>query len=89
MADQRTVLAAELFKRAVERPVERRSAFLNEACGEDVELRREVEWPERKEAKTRLVFYGVPLSGMLARCSAAAPKTRPKRSAVIESSCPR
>src|SRR6266446_3552926 len=43
MADQRTVLAAELFKRTVDRPVEQRSAFLNEACGEDVELRREVE----------------------------------------------
>jgi eukaryotic-like serine/threonine-protein kinase len=43
MGDQRTVLAAELFKRAVDRPVERRSAFLNEACGDDVELRREVE----------------------------------------------
>ena len=43
MADQRTVLAAELFKRAVDRPVEQRSAFLNEACGDDVELRRDVE----------------------------------------------
>ncbi len=43
MADQRTVLAAELFKRAVDRPVEQRSAFLNEACGHDVELRAEVE----------------------------------------------
>ena len=43
MADQRTVLAAELFKRAVDRPVEQRSAFLNEACGDDVGLRREVE----------------------------------------------
>jgi len=43
MADQRTVLAAELFKRAVDRPVEQRSAFLTEACGDDVELRREVE----------------------------------------------
>jgi tetratricopeptide (TPR) repeat protein/tRNA A-37 threonylcarbamoyl transferase component Bud32 len=43
MADERTVLAAELFKRAVDRPVEQRSAFLNEACAHDVELRREVE----------------------------------------------
>jgi serine/threonine-protein kinase len=43
MADQRTVLAAELFKRTVDRPVEQRSAFLDEACAGDVELRREVE----------------------------------------------
>jgi eukaryotic-like serine/threonine-protein kinase len=43
MAEQYTVQAAELFKRAVDRPVERRSAFLDEACGDDVELRREVE----------------------------------------------
>ena len=43
MADPRTVLAAELFKRAVDRPLDQRSAFLNEACGDDVELRREVE----------------------------------------------
>ena len=43
MADQRTVLAAELFKRAVDHPVEQRSAFLDEACGDDVELRREVD----------------------------------------------
>ena len=43
MADERTVLAAEVFKCAVDRPVEQRSVFLNEACGDDVELRREVE----------------------------------------------
>ena len=43
MADPATVLAAELFKRAVDRPVEQRSAFLDEACGDNVELRREVE----------------------------------------------
>ena len=43
MADERTVLAAEVFKCAVDRPVEQRSIFLNEACGDDVELRREVE----------------------------------------------
>jgi serine/threonine protein kinase len=43
MADQRTVLAAELFKRAVDRPVEQRPAFLNEACGDDLALRSEVE----------------------------------------------
>jgi eukaryotic-like serine/threonine-protein kinase len=43
MADQRTVLAAEVFKRALDRQVEQRSAFLDEACGDDVELRREVE----------------------------------------------
>ena len=43
MADERTVLAAEVFKCAVNRPVEQRSVFLNEACGDDVELRREVE----------------------------------------------
>jgi eukaryotic-like serine/threonine-protein kinase len=43
MADERTVRAAELFKRAVDRPVEERSAFLDAACGEDLELRDEVE----------------------------------------------
>src|SRR5438874_1644792 len=43
MADQRTVLAAELFKRAFDFPVEQHSAFLHERCGEDLELRREVE----------------------------------------------
>ena len=43
MADQRTLLAAEVFKCAVDRPVEQRAAFLNDACGDDVELRREVE----------------------------------------------
>jgi len=43
MADQRTVLAAELFKRTLDRSEEQRSAFLDEACGADAELRREVE----------------------------------------------
>jgi tRNA A-37 threonylcarbamoyl transferase component Bud32/tetratricopeptide (TPR) repeat protein len=43
MADQHTVLAAELFKRAIDQPTEERSAFLDEACGDDVDLRREVE----------------------------------------------
>jgi serine/threonine-protein kinase len=43
MADQRTVLAAKVFKQAVDRRVEHRSAFLDEACGDDLELRREVE----------------------------------------------
>ena len=43
MADQRAVLAAELFKRALDCPAERRAAFLNEACGEDLELCCEVE----------------------------------------------
>jgi tetratricopeptide (TPR) repeat protein/tRNA A-37 threonylcarbamoyl transferase component Bud32 len=43
MADQRTVLAAELFKRALDRPEEQRATFLDEACGDDVELHREVE----------------------------------------------
>ena len=43
MADQRTVLAAELFKRTLDCPGEQRSAFLKEACGEDLELRCEVE----------------------------------------------
>ena len=35
--------AEELFHAAVERPPEARRAFLNEACGEDSELRRQVE----------------------------------------------
>jgi eukaryotic-like serine/threonine-protein kinase len=43
MADQRTVLAADLFKRAIDWPPEERSAFLDEACGDDAQLRREVE----------------------------------------------
>lgn len=43
MPDPRTVLAAELFKRAVDRTVEDRSVFLDGACGGDAELRREVE----------------------------------------------
>lgn len=43
MADQRTVLAAELFKRALDRPAEQRVTFLEEACGEDLELRCKVE----------------------------------------------
>src|SRR5438552_15770019 len=43
MADPRTVLVAELSKRAVDCPAEQRSGFLDEACEEDVELRREVE----------------------------------------------
>src|SRR5437667_2703809 len=43
MADQRTVLAAELFKRTLDCPGEQRSVFLKEACGEDLELRCEVE----------------------------------------------
>ena len=33
----------EVFAAAVEQPADRRSAFLDEACGEDAELRREVE----------------------------------------------
>jgi eukaryotic-like serine/threonine-protein kinase len=43
MADERTVVAAEIFKRVIERPAEQRSTFLDEACGRDVGLRREVE----------------------------------------------
>src|SRR5947208_8084089 len=43
MADELTVQAAELFKRALDRPAERRAPFLKEACGEDLELRGEVE----------------------------------------------
>src|SRR5438876_11348652 len=43
MADELTVRAAELFKRALDCPAERRAAFLNEACVEDLELCCEVE----------------------------------------------
>jgi tetratricopeptide (TPR) repeat protein/tRNA A-37 threonylcarbamoyl transferase component Bud32 len=43
MADQRTVLAAEVFKRTIDLPEEKRAEFLDQACGDDVELRREVE----------------------------------------------
>jgi len=43
MADELTVQAAELFKRALDRPAERRAPFLKEACGQDLELRCEVE----------------------------------------------
>src|SRR5438552_10498440 len=43
MADERAVLAAELFKRTLDCPGEQRSAFLDQTCGEDVELRREIE----------------------------------------------
>jgi hypothetical protein len=32
-----------IFRAALERPVEARAAFLAEACGEDTELRREVQ----------------------------------------------
>lgn len=35
--------AEELFHSALERPPEARRAFLDEACGEDAELRRQVE----------------------------------------------
>ena len=43
MADERTVLLAELFKCAIDRPADQRCAFLDGACGDDLELRREVE----------------------------------------------
>jgi len=43
MADERAVLAAQLFKCVIDCPVEERCAFLDEACGKDVGLRREVE----------------------------------------------
>jgi len=43
MANQRSVLAAELFKRALDRAAEKRAEFLEQACGEDLELRCEVE----------------------------------------------
>jgi serine/threonine protein kinase len=43
VADERTVVAADLFKRAIDRPAEQRAAFLDQTCGEDLELRREVE----------------------------------------------
>jgi len=35
--------AEEIFHAALERPRESRPAFLNEACGENAELRRRVE----------------------------------------------
>src|SRR5215831_1026864 len=43
MSDQRTILAAELFKRALDHPAEQRAAFLEQACGENLALRYEVE----------------------------------------------
>jgi serine/threonine-protein kinase len=43
MDDQRTILAAELFKRALDRPIKQRSAFLDVACGDDTALRHDVE----------------------------------------------
>jgi len=43
MADQRTIFAAELFKRALDHPPEGRAAFLDHACRNDLEVRREVE----------------------------------------------
>ena len=43
MADQRILLAAELFKCALDRPLEQRAAFLEQKCGGDLELRCEVE----------------------------------------------
>ena len=43
MSDERSVLAAELFKQALDRPAEQRATFLDEACAGDVGLRRDVE----------------------------------------------
>jgi len=43
MSDERSVLAAELFKHALDRPAEQRATFLDEACAGDVGLRRDVE----------------------------------------------
>src|SRR5262249_11162745 len=43
MADRRTIFAAELFKRALDHPPEGRAAFLDHACRNDLEVRREVE----------------------------------------------
>src|SRR5215470_3630867 len=43
MSDQRTILAAGLFKRALDHPAEQRAAFLEQACGENLALRYEVE----------------------------------------------
>jgi hypothetical protein len=43
LADEKWQRAQKLFKEAVERPPEERAALLAEACGDDEELRAEVE----------------------------------------------
>jgi serine/threonine protein kinase len=43
MGQERWREVEELFESAVSRPPEERAAFLNRACGEDAELRREIE----------------------------------------------
>ena len=42
-ADERSRLAKTLFNEALEQPAVRRRAFLDEACGEDTELRARVD----------------------------------------------
>ena len=43
MTDERWDRLQELFEEALKRKAEDRDAFLNEACGDGAELRREVE----------------------------------------------
>src|SRR5437868_13516767 len=51
MEDQRHQWAKELFADALERPPAERALFLAEACGDDAELRRQVEeWLASNEA---------------------------------------
>lgn len=51
MTSERHAQIKELFLAACERPAEERSAFLGRVCGEDEELRREVESLARHAAR--------------------------------------
>ena len=58
----------ELFESAVSRPPEERAVFLDQACGEDEELRREIESLLKADASA---------TGFLERDVAPAPRTSP------------
>jgi hypothetical protein len=58
----------ELFESAVSRPPEERAVFLDQACGEDEELRREIESLLKADASA---------TGFLERDGSAGPSSQP------------
>ena len=75
MTPQRMQRAFELFEQALRRPPDERAAFLDQACGEDVELRAEVDSLLEHDSRLEADFMQVPEAGATKAGEAAQPQT--------------
>ena len=66
MSDDRWQRIEDIFHRAVEMPPEARSAFLDEACGADKSLRKEVESLLTHDAEDGSTFVGAEIPQVIA-----------------------